>query len=372
MVEPFRTLGGEERVVWDLLRLLDRRLFEIEIACNYGGPFQNRLESLGLPLNYFRMRGKESWGAFFSLMRIIKRGDYDLIHCHGSFAGLFTRLAAFLCGRIPVIYTMHTIPNQHREWTQRRPWLGWGYVLVFHLLDQITAKVAAVSYAQLERRLKQRPVSPGKLQVIHAGRNIDENFNPEERNRFRDKYNIPADCFLIGIVSLLKPLKGIETFLTALKKLIERDDTIYGVIVGGGEKQADFINLAQRLSLRHRLIFTGEIEDAVKILPAFDAAVQPSLYEGLSITLLEYMAAGLPITASDIPSNREALTEGEEGLFFPAGDTEALTDAIAQLHREPELRKRLGEAAARRYKRDFTSDIMVEKYAGLYLELLGR
>ena len=371
IVEPFLTVGGEERVVWDLLNLLDRDKFQLEIACNFGGPFQKEIESLDIPLHYFRMKGKWHIDSLFKLIKIIKNGRYDIVHCHGSYASLFTRLAAKICAAPKIIYTMHTIPNQHRIWANRYPCLGYIFLLIFHWLDLITDKVVAVSQSQLERRLKQRPSAPRKMTVINAGRTITIDSSAEARDAFRSRFQIHQSAFLIGLVTLLKPLKGIETFIQAFSMIIEKHPDIMGVVVGEGICEKEYRDMASNMHLNDRLFFAGRMDNIERILPAFDIAVQPSEYEGFSLTMLEYMAAGLPIIASDIPANREAVLENQEALLFPVNNPEKMCDKIIYLYNHKEKRIEIGNAAKIRYQRDFRAETMVEKYTNLYLELVS-
>jgi len=371
MVEPFQTMGGEERVVLSLIRHLDESLFDIELICNSDGPLIEDLKKLDIPLHFVNIYGKWNWNAVLKIYRIVKRGSFNLVHGHNSFAGLFTRIAVRLQGRTPIIWTDHLLPHQHHRWTMKSRFLSSLYTIPFFLLERLTDRMVFVSHSAMKMRRSIKPPPLKDTVVIHNGISIEYVDFAKRRDEFRREIGASPDTFVLGNVTRLKWQKGVDCFLKAMKILIPRCSNIMGVIVGEGPDEKEFRRMAKDLDLGDRLKFTGSVHDITKVVPGFDAAVLPSLFEGLSITLLEYMAGGLPIIASDIPNNREVVGDNEAGMLFKVGDEQALAETILRLYEQPEMRQKLASEAKKRYRERFTVEAMVNKYSQLYVELAG-
>ena len=369
MVEPFQTMGGEEQVVLSLIRHLDHSLFDIELICNSEGPLVEDLKRLGIPLHFVDIYGKWNWNAVPKIYRIMKRGSFHLIHGHNSFAGLFTRIAVRLHGRTPIVWTDHLLPHQHHRWTMKSRFLSSLYTIPFSFLERLTDQIVFVSQSALEMRRNINPAPRISTIVIRNGVSIDYNEFQKRRVEFRREIGASPDTFLLGNVTRLKWQKGVDCFLKAMKILFPQFENMMGVVVGEGPDEREFHRMAEDLGLGDKLKFIGPVQDITGVVPGFDIAVLPSLFEGLSITLLEYMAGGLPIIASDIPNNREVIGDNEAGMLFKVGDETALAEAIVSLYKQPEIRQKLASEAKIRYLERFTVDTMVSRYSQLYLEL---
>lgn len=370
MVEPFLTVGGEERIVYNLITHLDRNRFEIELLCNGDGPLHPKLKELGIPLHHVDMFGKWDWGALPKIYRIVQEGRFDLIHGHNSYAGLFTRLAVRLQGKTPIVWTDHLLPTQHHSWTMTSPILGSLYTVPFYLLDLITDRIVFVSRSEMEMRMKIKPARRTNMIFIHNGASIKFNDYQSRREEFRKKIGASPDTFVVGNVTRLKWQKGVDCFLRAMKVLLPPNPDMMGIIVGEGPDEEEYRRLADELNLGRRCLFVEATDDITGVMPGFDVAVLPSRFEGLSMTLLEYMAAGLPIIASDNPMNSEVIRDAKEGIFFPVDDHQSLAERIEHLRRNPKTAAHYGKQAKLRFEKDFTARVMAKKYGDLYLELV--
>lgn len=372
MVEPFISVGGEEKIVLNLLKNLDRSSFEIEVLCNSDGPLLPEVKKLDLPLHFVSMRSKSDWQTIPRIRRIIAEGNYDLINGHNSFAGLFTRVANLLAGRTRIIWTDHLLPHQHHDSTLKSKLRGKIYTLPFCLLDCMADRIVYVSESAIKNRREYPHVSSGKMICIPNGIGLEIPEPSKNRNDFRRKLGIGEDTLLIGMVTLLKRQKGVDILLKACSEIKSQYHQIKCVVVGDGPDAEEIKKLADTCNLGNEVIFTGQIENIAKILPAFDIAALPSRFEGLSVTLLEYMAAGLPIIASDIPNNREVLDDGKAGVLFPAENYNALADAVLNLSKDSVFRREIAETARRRYERNYSVQIMVSRYERLYRQLVNK
>ena len=372
MVEPFLTVGGEERIVLNLLKHLSGDSYDIELVCSPGGPLLPQLRKLNMPLHFIDMQSKWDWHSIGKLITVLHNGHFDLVHGHSSFAGLFVRIANLLSRRIPIVWTDHLLPFQHHPWTLSNKVLGRLYTLPFYLLESISDRIVYVSETAMSERMKYKPFIESKMTLIRNGIDIHFDHPAENRTAFKSRFNIPQKNFTIGLVTVLKWQKGVDIFLYAMHRLIIKYRNITGVIVGSGPDEKDFKQLSDHLGLQDHIVFTGLQNDITKVLPAFDAVVLASRFEGLSITLLEYLAAGLPIIASDISNNREVLGDHECGLLFKSEDHLNLAEKIIDYIENMELRDNLCAKAKQRYEMSYTVDKMTASYEQLYQEVLHR
>lgn len=177
---------------------------------------------------------------------------------------------------------------------------------------------------------------------------------------------------MIGVVARLNRLKGIEYFLQAAAAMGKRSYDARFLIVGDGQHKQELEQLAIQLGLGKRVVFTGFRLDVPEVLSALTISVLPSLSEGLSNSLLESMAAGVPVVATNVGGNPEAVEDGVTGIIVPPRDAHALARAMALLLENPDLGSEFGEAGRRRVTQRFSLAQMVRETESLYLRLLER
>jgi glycosyltransferase involved in cell wall biosynthesis len=173
---------------------------------------------------------------------------------------------------------------------------------------------------------------------------------------------------LIGAVGRFSGEKGHRYLIEAMALLAPRLPGARLVLVGYGALEGDLKSRAAGLGVDGRVTFAGE-RDSAELLGGFDLFIQPSLYESQGLAILEAMAAGVPVIASDVGGVRDAVTDGRTGVLIPPADPRSLADAILRLAADPELSGRLAAAAARDVRERFSLAAMIESYAGLYRDL---
>ncbi len=177
---------------------------------------------------------------------------------------------------------------------------------------------------------------------------------------------------LIGMVSNLnRSIKGIEYFLHAVPKILEAVPTARFLILGGGRLRPRYEALAQQLGVAEAIEFAGHQQDIGRFYRAMDVSVLTSLSEGLSITLLESMAYGLPVVVTDVGGNPEVVVEGETGFVVPPKDVDAFVERVVTLLKDEDLRKRFGSAARARATSEFSMARVNDRYLKLYEDVLA-
>jgi sugar transferase (PEP-CTERM/EpsH1 system associated) len=221
---------------------------------------------------------------------------------------------------------------------------------------------------------RQAWFSPDRIRVIYNG--VDtERFQPRSELHpvARERLRLPATSFVIGSVGRLVPIKDYPTLFDAAAKLVERGFDARVLLVGSGPELEHLKGLvdASRL-LAGRVTFAGACLDVPEMLAAMDAFVLPSVREGMSNTLLEAMAAGLPVIAMRVGGNPEIVEDGRSGWLLAPRDVDGLAHRVEQLASSPEMGQRLGSAARRRVFERFTLAHMLANYQDLYRELAER
>jgi L-malate glycosyltransferase len=285
--------------------------------------------------------------ALLRLVRILKNIPVTLLHIHSPAVDALGRLAAHLCG-IPVLFTVHTPIRAYYTGGDAVRASGFKARLrvALHrgLNRLLPVQVIYVSQAALQEALQKGDVAPARARCIPNCVDL-ERFQPDERKR-RDARirwgagDVPVICF----TGRLHVQKRVDLLLTALGQL---DDHLewQAWIVGEGGEESHLRRQAQELQLEKKVRFLGYQPDISDLLPGCDVFVLPSDYEGLSISLLEAMAAGLPSVVSDVGENACLVEEDVNGFVVPPGDARCLAQKMQALLTDAGLRCRMGVQA---------------------------
>ena len=348
-------IGGLEMVVLDLVRLLDQSGFEPHVIClNETGSLTPRFEAMGVPVESV---GASSWGragTFVRLLRRFKQLRPDVVHTHNMAPHFQGAIAARLIGVPVVVHTKHG-----RNYPDHLP-----SVLKNRFLSMLTDCIVPVSEdaAQVARQIERVPAA--KLRVIHNGIDLGEFPESLAGRRRRGKHAIT--------VARLHPIKDQATMLRAARLVVDVEPDFRLEFVGDGPARAELESLTDELGLRDHIQFTGFTSEVSRHLAEADVFLLTSVSEGISLTLLEAMATGLPVVATAVGGNPEIVVHGETGLLAPPKSPEAIAAAILQLIRDPETAGRMGQAGRRRVEEEFDLRRVVQKYESLYTSLLER
>jgi glycosyltransferase involved in cell wall biosynthesis len=347
--------GGAQAALLHLLEGLDRERYTPTVACLYNGDgaVAREIRALGIDVFDAQMRRKIDLLALLRLYRHIRRVCPAILHTSLFHANLPGRILGRLAG-VPVIICSERTMAMEGEWRYR--FNRWTIGLV--------DCVIAVSANVRDFCVSHIGLPPEKLGVIYNGVQVPEtSASPREA---RAKLGLPLDGQVIGTVSRLYLVKGIDFLIRALAQM---DDAALA-IVGDGPERAALETLADTLGVAGRIHWTGHRRDVPTLLPAFDLYVQPSLHEGMSNTILEAMAAGLPVVATAVGGTPEVVDDGVTGLLVPPRDPDALAGVIVRLLRDLDLRRKMGRAGQERVRRHFSLEQMVRQTQALYERLL--
>jgi len=212
-------------------------------------------------------------------------------------------------------------------------------------------------------------LSPDRSVAIHNGISLARVDEGLRASRERADVGLSSEHLIVGTVARLDPVKGMEQWLRAAGVAAAAEPRARFVIVGDGPQRESLTRLARELGIAPLVVWVGQ-QNAVRYYRLFDVFALASRYEGLSIAILESMAAGLPAVATRVGGNPELVTDGETGYLVPAQDGRAMGQAILRLLTDSVARRAMGRRARERVEAEFTEEQMVARVAALYTDLL--
>ncbi len=363
-------IGGTERQVLNLTNGLDPEQFDLHMGClGKIGPFLEDVTSRGIPVSEYKTRNLYNLGSLNARLRFaryLRHHTIEVVHSYGFYSNVFAIPAARFA-RAPVVIASIRDCGEALTTTQNRV-----QKMVCRMADCILTNADGV-----RAWLLGQGYPSGKIQIIRNGIAPSISADGAHAGKLRRELGLAADTPVVAVLSRLNPLKGIEYFLEAAVPVSRRFPAVRFLIIGGasynggGSYKAEVQNHATRLGLDSRVIFTGFRTDVHEILPEISISVLPSLSEGLSNSLLESMAAGVPTIATRVGGTPEAVEDGTTGLLVPPRDSGSLSHAMALLLENPALARSFGEAGRRRVINLFSIEKMVHQTQSLYLKLLS-
>jgi glycosyltransferase involved in cell wall biosynthesis len=244
-------------------------------------------------------------------------------------------------------------------------WANW---LLLRRRDRVVAVGEAVRQA-----LVQNEGFPGeRVRVIYNGIDLCPYRNGlANRLAVREELGIGPEELLIFQVARLDYLKDHATAVRTIQRLAQRCPRIRLALIGEGPEMDKIRELVAQHRVQNHICFLGRREDVARLLQAGDLFLLTSISEGIPLTLIEAMAAGLPVVSTAVGGVGEVIAEGKTGLLAPSGDDRALAENILRLADDSSLRRDMGRRGRERANLFFSEDHMHEQYSCLYKEMLG-
>jgi len=307
--------------------------------------------------------------AFFDIRRILKKNKPSIVHTHTSKAGLLGRLAAKLA-QIPVI--VHT-PHGHVFFGYFGPFKTKIFIILEKLASLITDRIVALSEREKQDSARFKIANEDKFVVIHSGVELDrfKELTSSEKQNFKKELGIPENSLIVGTVGRLEPVKGPEFLIKAAKYIISKYPNTFFIFTGEGYLRENLEEQAFELGVENNFIFLGWRADVTKIISIYDVFVLPSLNEGMGRVLVEAMALGKPIVASNVGGITDLVAHGKNGFLVPTKNPKDLAKYIQILLEDTEKREKMGQAGKGMAVK-FSDEIMVESILNMYNELLTK
>lgn len=343
---------------------------DVELACADGGMLLDWVEKEGMTVRRLKhmvwaVNLIQDLLVVFELNRLIRKQRYDIIHTHNSKAGFVGRLAARLSQVPVVIHTVHGFAFHSAE----RPFKQWLYRHLERMAGSWCDCFIAISQPLADWAVKEGIAKPGQMVKIYSGIDVEAFHQPADP-ALRAGLGIASEAFVIGEIAKLWEGKGHAVLLEAAARLHAAIPSLRVLIVGEGNLRQDLEQLATRLGIRDRVIFTGFREDIPAITRALDVAVLPSFFEGMGRAVLEAQAAGKPVVASRVGGIPDLIEDASTGWLVNPGKPDELAAAIQRLYEQPALRQSVGEKARQSVTERFSDKRMSQQILELYDRLL--
>ncbi|MGM0877161.1 MAG: glycosyltransferase family 4 protein [Bacillota bacterium] len=338
--------------------------FEVHAAANFNDTSE-RLDSLKIIRHHFDIQrspfSAKNIDAYKQLKKLMKEEKFDAVHCHSPMGGVLARLAAKSLGITPVIYTAHGF-----HFYKGAPFINWAvYYPVEKFLARYTDHLITINKEDFN---KANEFKAGQVHNI-PGIGIDTKKFSEtavSRKEKRAELGITEDTVVLLSIGEMIKRKNHETALRALAKL-ENQKYVY-LICGRGELESYLKDLTISLGIQEKVRFLGFRNDIKEICIASDVFVFPSYQEGLPVSVMEAMSAGLPIICSEIRGNTDLIENGVGGYLLNPEDTDGFAASIQNLLEDAQMREDMGMKNVDEVKKYDTS-IVKEKMREIYRAL---
>lgn len=367
--------GGLELYSIRLAQALDRRLFRVQMVClwRFDRPVEQQWEAElrhdGIEVHYGPPYNPRMTHAVVQsltdLRALIKRLRPDIIHAHGEYAGVIGMGLRLTNRSIPLIRTCHTtceFPNH--------PPLRLATAMLYPFLATVQVGVSSVIVDNLRRHPLVR-ITRQPIWAINNGIDIERIIQQRRGTNIRQELGLHPNIPLFGLVGRLTEQKGIPDALRAFALVREHLPHAVLIIVGDGygEKPQRLKEQAAALGLSQAVFWLGARPDAIDIIASLDVLLSASLWEGLPTVILEAMAVGTPVVATDIPGTRELVLHEQTGLLAPPQNPPALAQAMIRVISNPGLAQLLATSARERAAQ-FSITAAARQYERLYRSLI--
>lgn len=359
--------GGSERQALELTRLLCASgKYEVFLASlNAAGVLRPTIADLKLgELPSYPLTSFYNLNALRQLRRFVgylRDSRIDVLHTHDFYTNIFGMTAGFLAGtRVRIASRRDT--KGMRTKAQLR-----AQRMAYSLAHQIVANSRSVRDTLVAEGNK-----PDKVTVIYNGFNLDRQLTAGVGGEpFGVKISVVPDNFVTIVANMRHDVKDYPTFLRAAQLVSRAFPNTGFLLAGEGELRDSIKQLAEQLGIGDRTIFLGRCENVAQLLNVSHVCVLSSKAEGFSNSILEYMAAGRPVVATDVGGAREAIVDQETGYLVPEGSPELMAEKIISLLRDPAKAQRFGESGKRVVEQKFSAPALLKNTEALYEEWLG-
>lgn len=354
------TVGGAEVLARSIALGLRERIHFSFVCLDELGEIGEQLREEGFQVTVLGRRGGLDLGCGRRLRAVLQRHQADIVHAHQYTPFFYATLARGLGKRFPILFTEHgrhfpDSPSRKRRLYNR---------ICLRRCDRIVGVGQAVEHALVSNE----GIPSRRVEVIYNGVPLVRfsRTPPGVRSEVRQELSLVTDEFVVVQIARLDYLKDHRTAIDAMARLVARVPGARLLLVGDGPERSGIEHEIDRLGLGHIVRLLGVRRDVERLLAAADALLLTSISEGIPVTLIEGMAARLPVVSTDVGGVAEVVRDGETGFLAPAHDGSGLADALQRLAADATLRVVMGRLGAERAEQLFSDRQMHDAYARLY------
>jgi glycosyltransferase involved in cell wall biosynthesis len=355
--------GGAENMVYHLFRTIDRERFHLTLM--YWGHHEDLAEPVratGAEVIKLPLKKIVSPGSVLKIASILRRTRAQVLHTHFMDADWLGFWAARLTG-VPMMLDVHSFPFPERRRHAYR----------YRLMSPGIRKIVCVSHTVKDHVSRQTGIADKRFKVIYNGIDVqgfDRRAAQSDPAALRREFGFGPQDIVVGNVSRLIPDKGHEHLLRAMPAVMAAHPRVKLLIVGDGVLRDELHRLAEMLGIGGRVVFAGKRHDVPELLGMMDVFVFPTFNEAFGICVLEAMASGKPIIATDDAAIPEIIRHGTEGWLIPPGNAARITEGLLKFLSDGTLMRPMALAARARVE-SFSVDAMTRGYEELYSGIAG-
>ena len=356
--------AGTEKHLLSIVSNIDRKRF-IPHVCYFRGSKElvGLFEEKNVVCEKFEMERIYGFRAIKNMWKInkyIRKNRIKILQTFHPKGDLYGPLVGRMSGTPIIISSRRDLGFNRKNITIQKG--------INYLVQYMIAPSKAVKKVVIEKE----NVSEDKVRVIYNG--VDtEYFKPEKKKfSWRSEERLQNSNFIITIIANLHKIKGVEYFIRAASLIAQKIPESRFIIIGNGSEKDFLKKLAVQFGIFEKIIFTGIIDNIKDYLAVSDAYICSSLSEGFSNSILEAMAMGLPVVATDVGGNQEAVADGESGFIVPTQDYQEIASKVIELYRNHDLRNEMGAKGRIIVEERFTLERMLREHEKLYLDLIDQ
>jgi glycosyltransferase involved in cell wall biosynthesis len=361
--------GGAQEAVCQLVKYVNPERFQPEVVALHGfGHYWEVLRSWGVPVHTLIPHGSAEAAIpliFLRLFCLLARNRYDVVHTHLIGANVLAAPLAALY-QVPVRFTHDQTHDDVREYSFLYRWLD-------TLANRLNHRVIAVSSSIRTFLCRKEGIPADKISVIYNSVDLlrfSPKSDPKARTEARQRLGLPADALLVGGVGRLRYQKNFALFLEVAAEVCARLPQALFLIAGEGPERTKLEEMSQKLGIASRVRFLGFVKDMPEFYQSLDLLLLTSHFEGTPLTVLEAMAMGVPVVASQVDGVEEVLEDGRDGFLAPPGNRKAFVEKVCRVLQDRSLRQKLSQVGQEKVGRHFSAEAMAHQVEALYLQYL--
>ena len=366
-VMPQMAIGGSENLIYSLARNLDRKKFNPAIAWFYGEKIYDQFKKLEIPLYHIPKLKRFDILTMKKLGDILKKDDIDIVNAHHFMPMFYAFYGSKIKHGVKLVYT------EHSKWEIEQVSFKWK--IIGHYLMKKLDAVVGVSKLVTDSLQSKFKITPAKIHTIKNGIEIDK--FTKNKNRFlKDELNISNDTTVIGIVANFREVKNHIFLLKAFNELLLEDNKVKLLLIGKGFKgdsentEGEIRKFIYEKKIDNKVLLLGHRSDIPALLNIIDIFCLTSKKEGLPLSILEAMAAGIPLVGTDVEGIRDLIVHNKNGFLVEADDTEGLKEVLYILLKNESLRNEFARESKLLATSTYSLGHCIDEYQNLFTSIV--